>query len=104
MGTNQKRVVMLKESGGFECRRVNHNKLRELLAGEVTSVGGNEDLGFHAVGRRYPSSAAIANPWCSNDHFEAGVRGDVVIIHRDTDGEPCDVDMVSLVEWVSQHE
>lgn len=97
-------VVLLGKDGTLRKRIADQTKLHDELGGDVTFVGGIDDLHVFAVGRRTPRADDALNPLCSNAaHFDAPVKGDVILIGSDANGNAQDVDLDGVAKWFEQH-
>lgn len=95
-------VIVLKENGDIEKVKIDHKKLHEFLCGDLTFVGGVDELRLFAVGRLTPPDAAMKNPWCcSETYFDIPVFGDVVMLYSDENGLAGDVDADAFACWLS---
>ena len=94
------RIVKLRSDGGEEeVLTWDQKDLHTLLGGAVTFVGAIDDLKIVAVGRT--DGVFQENPWCKNPaYFDTPVLGDVLLVYSDEQGEPGDVDLNTLDEWL----
>jgi len=93
-------VVVLRQDGSIEGAVCNQREVASLLGGEITFCGGIEDLLCFAVCRK--EGGGEVNTICSSpDHFDLPVRGDVVLVGSDEEGEAFDLSLEAVKEWFS---
>jgi len=83
--------IILYPSKTFKVLSLEHEKLSEIL-GEITFVGAISEENVFAIGSLNVSTDSPLNEFCSSDeYFEKDVRGTVVLIGSDNNGNSCDI-------------
>ena len=97
------KCLILNVNKTHETRVLDHGKLENLL-GKITFVGAIPDLDAFVVGSKYPVQTVL-NPFCKNkDYFEENIKGDVIVIGSDENGNGIDLDCDKTIEFITSIE
>lgn len=97
------KCIILYANKNREIKELDHGKLENLL-GKITFVGAIPELEAFVVGSVNPVQQ-ILNPFCKNkDYFEEDVRGDVILIGSDKNGNGIDLDCEKTNEFITSIE
>lgn len=97
------KCLVLNINKTHEIRVLDHGKLESLL-GKITFVGAIPVLEAFVVGSIDPVQK-ILNPFCKNkNYFEENVKGDVIVIGSDENGNGMDLDCEKAIEFVTSIE
>ena len=86
--------LLLRENGDQEELQCAHEEVHSKLGGKITFVGGIPTVNTFVVGLKDAETLPI-NTFCLNEDIfmELPVKGPVVFVATDEDGEPVDVDI-----------
>ena len=97
------KCLILNVNKTHEVRLLDHENLESLL-GKITFVGAIPELEAFVVGSIDPVQKSL-NPFCENkDYFEENVKGDVIVIGSDANGNGMDLDCEKAIEFVTSIE
>ena len=97
------KCLVLNSNKTYEIKVLDHETLNNLL-GKITFVGGIPELKAFVVGSLDPVQKII-NPFCTNKtYFDEHVRGDVIIIGSDDNGNAMDLDCEKAIEFITSIE
>ena len=93
------KCIILYTNKTYEIKNINHEKLSELL-GTITFVGALPEFEAFAVGSL--NSSHDINPYCTNEKFfEKNVRGSVILVGSDRNGDATDLDCERIETFIS---
>ena len=97
------KCLVLNADKTYEIKVLDHEKLESFL-GKITFVGAIPELEAFVVGSIDPVKKNL-NPFCKNKYyFEEDVRGDVIVIGSDKDGNGMDLDCEKAIEIITSIE
>ena len=92
--------VLLHTDGKHEVVAWGHEGVHLHMGGPVTFVGGIPELQVFAVALRTPPDGTVVNTYCNDAtvFMDLPIRGSVLFVSTDDDGEPIDVRVDALKE------
>ena len=91
------KCLILRANGTYNVEYLDHKKLEDVL-GKITFVGAVPEFEAFAIGS--VDSSQETNPFCKNkNHFEESVKGDVILVGSNKNGEAMDLDCEKLTNF-----
>jgi hypothetical protein len=94
------RLLLAREDGSYDEVDSTQREAHEVLGGPVQIVGAIDELNVVAAGLR-DNDDLHANPFCGDkDRFEDDVRGPVLFVASDAQGDEIDVNVEVLINVI----